>query len=51
MAGMAAICDAYVSSSSPLMLCIGGTIIMTGYNQARRIVDESCLKLKLTNKH
>jgi len=42
-------CEAYVPSSSPLMLFIGGTTIATGNNQAQRVNNASCFRL--TNKH
>ena len=58
MAGMAnwayrpwggTICNVYVPSFFPLMLCIGGTTITTGKHQAWRFVHVLCLRL--ANKH
>ena len=43
--GRPQVCNPNVYSSSPLILCIGGTTIMTGNNQAWRVVDAPCLRL------
>ncbi len=43
------ICNVYVTLSLPLVLCIGGTVITAGNNQAQHVVDALGLRRYLIN--